>query len=93
MISRKLGRRRALQLACRHLLAICASIRLIDRRFYRQKYNAERVLADFSSVLREKVDLNQLTVSILGVVEETLHPDRVSLWLRDIDYEARERQS
>jgi hypothetical protein len=54
----------------------------IDRRFYRRKYNAERVLATFGSTLREKVDLDQLTNSIQGVVEETMQPAHLSLWLR-----------
>ena len=59
----------------------------IDRRFYRQKYNAEQVLAEFSTILREKVELDDLTKSILDVVEETLHPQQVSLWLQDRDGE------
>ena len=66
---------------------------LIDRHFYRQKYNAERVLADFSIILRERIDLDQLTTSILGVVEETMQPDHISLWLREVDHQTRERQS
>jgi hypothetical protein len=57
----------------------------IDRRFYRQKYDAERVLAAFSATLRDEVDLDHLKYSILGVVEETMQPDHVSVWLRNID--------
>jgi hypothetical protein len=64
----------------------------IDRRFYRQKYNAERVLAAFSTTLREKVDLDHLTNSILGVVEDTMQPAHVSLWLREVDPQPRERK-
>jgi hypothetical protein len=56
---------------------------LIDRRFYRKKYDTERVLASFSTTLREKVDLDQLTNSILVVVDETMQPAQLSLWLRD----------
>jgi hypothetical protein len=55
----------------------------IDRRFYRKKYDTEHVLASFSTTLREKVDLDQLTNSILVVVEETMQPAQLSLWLRD----------
>jgi hypothetical protein len=55
----------------------------IDRRFYRKKYDTERVLASFSTTLKEKVDLDQLTNSILVVVEETMQPIQLSLWLRD----------
>lgn len=57
----------------------------IDRRFYRQKYDAERVLKAFSSTLREEVDLDQLRNSIVGVVEETMQPEQVSLWLKQRD--------
>jgi hypothetical protein len=53
----------------------------IDRRFYRKKYDAEQVLSTFSSILREEVDLDYLTSSIQGVVEATLQPVHVSLWL------------
>ena len=63
----------------------------IDRRFYRQKYDAEKVLAAFSTVLRDEVDLNRLTNSTLEVVKETMHPAHVSLWLRKVDIQQRER--
>jgi K+-sensing histidine kinase KdpD len=53
----------------------------VDHRFYRQKYNAEQVLANFSTTLREEVNLEQLTDSILEVVRETMQPIHVSLWL------------
>jgi hypothetical protein len=56
---------------------------VIDRRFYRKKYDTERVLASFSATLSEKVDLDQLTNSILVVVEETMQPAQLSMWLRD----------
>jgi hypothetical protein len=55
---------------------------LIDRRFYRHKYDASLTIERFSSELREEVDLDELTVHLLGVVEETMQPERVSLWLR-----------
>jgi hypothetical protein len=57
----------------------------IDRRFYRQKYNAEKVLVAFSATLRDEVDLQHLTETILGVVGETMQPTESSLWLRDVD--------
>ncbi len=53
----------------------------IDRRFYRRKYNAERVLANFSATLREEVELEQQINTMLGVVHETMQPDHLSLWL------------
>ncbi len=56
----------------------------IDRRFYRRKYDTEKVLAAFSQTLRDEVDLDELKASFLGVVEETVQPETASLWLRDI---------
>jgi len=56
---------------------------VIDRRFYRHKYNAARTLAAFSATLRNEVDLNQLREQLVEVVQETMQPTHVSLWLRD----------
>ncbi|MDQ3249229.1 MAG: hypothetical protein M3Q45_08480 [Chloroflexota bacterium] len=55
----------------------------IDRRFYRRQYDAEGVLAAFSEVARNEVDFAQLSERLVGVVEETLQPQQVSLWLRE----------
>jgi hypothetical protein len=53
----------------------------IDRRFYRQKYDAARILADFGATIRDQVDLDELSDSLLGVVNQTIQPTHVSLWL------------
>jgi hypothetical protein len=56
--------------------------KVIDRHFYRSKYDTVRTLEAFSATLREEVDLAQLTEQLLGVVQETMQPAHVSLWLR-----------
>lgn len=57
----------------------------IDRRFYRNKYNAEQTLADFSAGLRDQVDLDSLNAELVGVVTRAMQPSLVSLWLKAPD--------
>lgn len=55
----------------------------IDRRFYRRKYDAQRVLAQFAIVARDETDLDTLTAELVRVVQETMQPEQVSVWLRE----------
>ena len=54
----------------------------IDRRFFRRKYDAEKVLQQFAATARDETDLDALTAELLRVIQETMEPESVSLWLR-----------
>jgi hypothetical protein len=55
---------------------------VIDHRFYRRKYDATRTLAAFARTARDEVDLETLTAELLKVVQETVQPANLSIWLR-----------
>jgi hypothetical protein len=59
---------------------------VIDQRFYRRKYDAEKILAAFGDTLRHEVDLATLSEHLVTVTQETMQPSHVSLWLRPPDY-------
>jgi hypothetical protein len=84
-----LGRRSPLAVAAA-TLALAAAFqptrrrvqRAVERRFNRRRYDAAQTIAAFSARLRQQVDLDTLSAELLGVVEQTMQPTRVSLWLR-----------
>jgi hypothetical protein len=59
---------------------------VIDRRFYRQKYSMDLALQEFSSAARREVELTHLTEGLLHVVEKTIQPEQISVWIRKVEH-------
>ena len=55
----------------------------IDRRFYRQKYDAQTAMAEFAMAARNDVELNTLANRLLNVVNRTLQPEKIFLWVKE----------
>jgi hypothetical protein len=56
---------------------------VIDQRFYRSRYDAAHTVESFAATLRTELDLHDLSTQLISVVEETMRPAHISLWLRD----------
>lgn len=56
---------------------------IVDRRFYRSKYDAAKTLAAFEGALRREVELSAVSDHLLAAVEETMLPTQATLWLRE----------
>jgi hypothetical protein len=59
----------------------------IDRRFYRRRYDIENTLESFAETLREEVDIDRLSGHLVEIVQETMQPESVWLWLRTPDHD------
>jgi len=55
---------------------------VIDRRFFRKKYDTQQVLAQFARTARDEVSLEALTAELTHVVQESMQPEQVSLWFK-----------
>jgi uncharacterized membrane-anchored protein YjiN (DUF445 family) len=55
----------------------------IDKRFYRKKYDAQKVLAEFAATCRNETDINKLVTRLAEGIDETLQPEKVSVWIKD----------
>ena len=54
----------------------------IDRRFFRSKYDATQTLATFAQKARDEVEIDALTAEIINVVQASMQPEQIDVWLR-----------
>ncbi len=57
---------------------------LIDRRFFRRKYDAQQVLAHFAQTARDETDLDALQAELLRAVQDAMQPERISVWVQPV---------
>jgi hypothetical protein len=56
----------------------------VDRRFYRKKYNAQQILAEFAQTARDETDMEALQTELLRVVQETMQPESLAVWIKPV---------
>jgi hypothetical protein len=59
--------------------------RMVDRRFNRARYSADKTVAAFAARLRDAVDLDSIRDDLAGVVHQALEPAQVSVWISQRD--------
>ena len=55
----------------------------IDRRLYRSQYDAREIVEDFSDRLQDDVEFETIEAELLDVIDETVKPEAVGVWIRD----------
>jgi hypothetical protein len=58
----------------------------VDRRFYRRKYDAQRVLGDFGRVARSETDVDALSSALGAALQETMQPAALGVWLQNDEH-------
>jgi hypothetical protein len=56
----------------------------IDRRFYRRKYDVDKMLEAFATSLRQEVNLDEISRSLLAMAAESMQPESLSLWIEPV---------
>ena len=66
--------------------------RAVDRRFNRARFDADRTVAAFAARLKDAVDLDSVRDDLAGVVQQTLEPAHVSVWISGVDLASTDRE-
>jgi hypothetical protein len=67
---------------------------MVDRRFNRARYDADKIIAAFAARLQDAIDLGTVRAALVGAVYQTLEPEHVSVWIRPHDLpDERDRSS